>query len=267
VRSKVRSQAREKPRYRGVLRQRDSPLGLALLPSILLHLLLGLGLMGWSNPERRPMIEREVYMVSAVVLPRAERLPDKAAAPVPRRRGEAGKKPEPPPIPDEMVLKKPDKEKSEGKPEKPVKKPPKKKPKKKPKTLSREELLAQLDESSDEFRFASSPEGDPDKPPDRNLKEQYGRQLTAYERMVRDQIQFNWFPKYSSTKRTGLWAAVGFTIDDAGNIRTPQIDHSSNDFVYDQSCLRAVTRTRRVKPPPEGANRTISVGFSPEDKK
>jgi len=260
----VRSQARARPAYRSVLgRHRNSALGFALVPSILLHLALGMVLLtGWSAPNRRPLIERDVYMVSAVVLPRSDGLPDLASAPPPPRRGEAGKKPEPPPRPDEMVLKRPDEEASRGEDKEPVEEPEPREAKK----PSRAELLASLDSEDEEFRFATDPDGDPEAQPDRSLKQQYGRQLTAYERLVRDAIQYNWFPKHAGSPSNDTWAAVGFTIDDAGNIRAPQIDHSSGDFVYDQSCLRAVTRTRRVRPPPAGANRVVSVGFSPEDK-
>jgi TonB family protein len=218
-------------------------------------------LTGWNAPDQRPRIERDVYMVSAVVLPKADDLPDRASAPPPPRRGEDGKKATPPPRPDEMVLKQPDQETSEGEKRERIdeREPKESKP-------SRAELLASLDSEDDEFRFATDPDGDPEAPPDKSLKKRYGRQLTAYERLVRDAIQHNWFPKYAAEQNDETWTAIGFTIDDHGNIRDPQIDHSSGDFIYDQSCLRAVSRTRRVRPPPAGANRAISVGFSPKDR-
>jgi len=219
-------------------------------------------MMGWNAPDRRPMIERDVYMVSAVVLPKADGLPDRASAPPPAPKGEAGTKAAPPPKPNEMVLKKPSEEAAEGEEKKPEEEPS-------PKTSkapSRADLLASLDSEEEEFRFATDPDGDEKAEPDLSLQQQYGRQLTAYQRMVRDAIQYNWFPKYAGSTRADAWTAIGFTIDDAGNIRDPQIDHSSGDFVYDQSCLRAVTRTRRVRRPPAGENRAISVGFSPQDK-
>jgi TonB family protein len=260
----IRSQAKEQASYRSVLRTKSSPLGLMLVPSVLLHMGLAAALMvGWNTPDTRPMIERDVYMVSAVVLPKANGLPDKASAPPPAPKGEAGTKAEPPPKPNEMVLKKPNEEAIEGKKEEPKQEPPPK-AKKQP---SRADLLASLDSDDQELRFATDPDGDDEAKPDISLKQQYGRQLTPYERMVRDAIQYNWFPKYAGQPRDETWTAIGFSIDDKGSIRDPHIDHSSGDFVYDQSCLRAVTRTRRVRPPPAGTNRSISVGFSPQDKR
>ena len=259
----VHSQAKSRAPYVSVLRDGPSPLGMALVPSVLLHMgLAALMMMSWYTPDRRPMIERDVYMVSAVVLPKADGLPDRASAPPPPPKGDQGTKPEPPPKPNEMVLKKADQQATAGKREDPKEQPPPKKERR----SSRSDLLASLTSEDEEFRFATDPDGDEEAKPDLSLQQQYGRQLSAYERMVRDAIQYNWFPKYAGPPRAEAWTAIGFTIDEHGNIRAPQIDHSSGDFVYDQSCLRAVTRTRRVRPPPVGANRAISVGFSPQDK-
>ena len=259
----VHSKARKRAQYHSLLSEAGSPLHLALLPSVLLHVaLIAAMTFSWGATERRAMIERDVYMVSAVVLPRAEGLPDLASAPPPPPPGQQGELPPEPPRPNEMLLKTEQADASQGEPQ-PVSPEPPPKPQVRP---SRAELLASLAPEDDELRFATDPDGDQQAKPDDSLRQQYGRQLTAYERRVRDAIQYNWFPKFAGSKRSEAWAAIGFSIDKNGNIRDPKIDRSSGDFVYDQSCLRAVTRTRRVPAPPAGANRAISVGFSPQDK-
>jgi TonB family protein len=256
-------------RYRGLLRGRDLRPGLpwTLAASVALHTPLLLALVfGWAGqPEARPLIDRDVYMVSAVLLPKSQGLPDKAAAPRPPDPGQKGKAPEPPPDPKQMVLKEKDAQEKKGpETQKPRPEEPDEKKKKKP---SKEDLLARVDEESDEPRFETSPEGDENVNPDAGLRALYGRQLSPWERQVRDAVQYNWFPKSSAgTPKDDAWAAVGFTVDEQGNILEPALDHESGDLVYDQSCLRAVIRTRRVPPPPPDAARSVSVGFSPKDK-
>jgi len=235
-----------------------------MLPSFLLHLPVVLVLMSSFGAARdeAPMIDRDVYMVSTVVLPRAVGLPDKASAPRPRPEGVKTATETPPPRPDEMLLATPEATKDKGETEKQ----PKEQAKEPPKRPSRADLLARLNVDEGEARFATDPDSESDVEPDSGIQERFGRSLTAYERRVRDAIQYNWFPKFRGTVKASLWTAVSFTIDANGTIRDPRIEQASGDFVYDQSCLRAVSRTRRVPPPPSNANRSISVGFSPEDK-
>tara|TARA_B100000029_G_scaffold25423_1_gene25052 strand:+ start:125 stop:835 length:711 start_codon:yes stop_codon:yes gene_type:complete len=235
-----------------------------VLPSFLLHLPVFLVLMSSFGTARdeAPLIDRDVYMVSTVVLPKAVGLPDKASAPRPRAEGVQEAPEAPPPRPNEMLLTTPEAPEDQGE----EKAQPKEPPKEKPKSPSRADLLARLNVEEGEARFATDPDSDSDIAPDTGLQQRFGRSLTAYERRVRDTIQYNWFPKFRGAAKASLWSAVSFTIDDNGTIRDPRIEQTSGDFVYDQSCLRAVSRTRRVPPPPANANRSISVGFSPEDK-
>jgi TonB family protein len=256
--------------YSGVLADRGIGLGWGLGPSLVVHLgLMGIFLAGAaSEPRERPRIDRDVFMVSTVVLPKSQSLPTKAAAPKPPSPGETGETREaPPPRPDEMVLPEKKAPKIEGPKSVPEVKPRKPEPTPKPRRdLS--SLLDSVEEESDQVVFETSPDGDPNAKPQAGLQAQFGRQLTAYERLVRDAIQNSWFPKSGrGTLDDGLWAAVTFQVDDNGALIGPSLEQTSGDFVYDQSCLRAVQRTRRVEPPPSGANRTITVGFSPKDKR
>jgi TonB family protein len=253
--------------YRGILSDPGPSIWRGLLPSAVLHLpLLSLFVVADCDRKPPPRLDEDVFMVSAVVLPKAEALPKKAAAPKPRAAGESGQtKKEAPILDNEMVLKEKT-EKKEG--PKPVEKPKtveKEEPKPKKRDLSA--LLNQVEEEADDVIFETSPDGDPNAKPTAGLQARFGRQLTPYERAVRDAVQHNWFPKSSRGEPPAdAFGVITFELDDSGTIRNPRIEASSGDFVYDQSCLRAVQRTRRVEAPPADANRIISVGFSPKDK-
>ena len=266
MRGEVQSKAASQRSYGGLLRDPGPGIHRALVPSAILHLPLALLLVGaWGGDSRRPLIDRDIYMVSAVALPKARDLPDKAAAPKKKQAPAPKPKPksEPAPQPDELVLK--EKRDEEKEPQEEEATEPESS-KANDRSTDRASLLASLTEKADELRFATDPDGDPEVEPEAGLKARFGRQLTPYERQVRDAIQYNWFPKFTGQARDGLWAAVGFDIDTNGSILAPEIEESSGDYIYDQSCLRAVIRTRRVPPPPSDAARRISVGFSPQDK-
>lgn len=237
----------------------------ALLHAGLIALLAGVGTCAATD---RPPVERDAFMVSAVVLPKSDGLPTRAAAPrvAPGDAPKVEKAPAatpPPPEPDRMVLPQQDAPQREG-PKATATPRPTEPPAPRPK-LS--ELVAAVGDEADEVSFETSPDGDPNAKPEAGLRAQFGRQMTAYERQVKDLIQHNWFPKSSGGDPSpDAWAAVTFSIDDDGNLQDAFQEASSGDFVYDQSCLRAVQRTRRVPPPPPDANRTVTVGFSPKDK-
>lgn len=253
-------------KYRGILSDPGPGLGLTLLPSALLHVpMLFLFVLADCDPRPPRPVDRDAFMVSAVVLPKSESLPTKAAAPKPKSAGEAGKQVKKAPIIEgQMVLKEKKKEQDEG----PKKPPPEVKEKEpEPKKPNLSDLLASVEEESDEVVFETSPDGDPNVKPAAGSRASYGRQLTAYERQVRDRVQYNWFPKGQTTPLPdSLWAAVSFRVEANGAITDPAITEPSGDFAYDQSCLRAVMRTRSVPPPGPNDNRSISVGFSPKDK-
>ncbi|MEE2829432.1 MAG: TonB family protein [Myxococcota bacterium] len=254
-----------------LLRAAGGGFGRGILPSLGLHtLLLALwvlpGLWGISlpgcNSASPPLIDQDIFMVTAVVLPKATSLPTKAAAPKPPEAGETGQKEAPPIVEDQVVLKTPVAEKKKG-----TKTKPKEKPKEKPKKKSRKDLLASVEEDADELIFETSVEGDPAAKRDRALLARFGRPLSAYERQVHDQIKENWFPKFtSSSPDPDVWAAMTFTLGDDGTIRSPSVERSSKDRVFDMSCLRSISRTRRVPPPPADAPRVFHIRFSPEDK-
>ena len=225
--------------------------------------LLGLSLPGCSE-RRSPLLDKDVFMVEAVVLPKAKTMPKKAAAPRPAPAGESGKKKAPEPvIEDQMVLKK-KQERTEG-----VERKPEKKPEEKPKKKSRSELLAaRTEEVSDEPIFETSVDGAEDVEPDIALSTKFGKAMSPYERLVHDKVKDNWFPKFQQqTADPSRWAVVSFDIDDAGVIASPGIERRSGDRIFDASCIRSVARTRRVPAPPEDAPRRFHIRFSPEDKK
>lgn len=245
----------------------------ALLPSTGLHaLLVGVtilpGLWGISLPgcERRPppLLDRDVFMVEAVVLPKARRMPKKAAAPKPQEVGKAGKKVAAPVIKDQMVLKTKTEEKKAGED-----RTPEEKPEKPPKKKSRADLLAaRTTETSDTPIFETSVDGDEDVKPDMALASKFGKPMSGYERRIHDRVKDNWFPKFTQTQPDpSLWAVVSFDIDDAGNISGPSLGRRSADRIFNSSCLRAVARSQGVPPPPQDAPRRFHIRFSPEDKK
>ncbi len=244
-----------------------------LIPSAGLHaLLVGAmilpGLWGITLPgcghRPPPLLDRDIFMVEAVILPKAKRMPKKAAAPKPPEIGKSGKKAPEPVIKDQMVLKTKDREKKAGK-----ERPPEKKPEKKPKKKSRADLLAaRTTETSDKPIFETSVDGDEDVEPDMALASKFGKPMSAYERRVHDRVKDNWFPKAGqSPPAPSLWAVVSFDVDDSGNIAGPSLQRRSGDRIFDSSCLRSVARTRRVPPPPSDAPRRFHIRFSPEDKK
>lgn len=251
-------------RYRGVLRDPGPGVGKAMGPSVLGHGLLLVALVaGVRGTGPPPPLERDAFLVSAIVLPKAKALPTKASAPRPAPSGEAGKAAPEPPRPDEMVLREKD-DPTKGEERTPSPEEPTPAAERKP---SRAELIANLDDETKDVRFATDVEGSDDADPRDALRQRFGAQLSAYQREVRDAIQRNWFPKSSrGVAPPELWAAVTFTIDESGTISSPAIEAESGDFVYDQSCQRAVIRTGRVPPPPAEEPRTITVGFSPKDK-
>jgi TonB family protein len=252
--------------YRGVLSDPGPGVGLTLVPSLLLHVPLVLMLaFGNLGEKDRPPLAREVFMVSAVVLPKAKALPKKAAAPKQPTPGEAGKKPEPPPRPDELVLKEKKAPEAEGPKIEPKPDPPKPEPTPK-KRRNLADLVASVEEESDEVVFETSPEGSEDADPSQALKARFGKQLSAYERLVADAIKANWHPTAMRMPVPDeLWAVVEFTIEENGALAGPSVEQGSGDWSYDSSCLRAITQTRRVRPPGPKDKRTVMLSFQPKD--
>ena len=258
-------------RYDGVLRNPGRGFLVGLPGSIGLHLLL-LGsflLVGMvDHRERDPLLDKDIYMVSTVVLPKADGLPDKATAP------RAAAKEEPPaPVEGEMVLPEPavDSEPTPKATPKPQAAP---KPEPTPKRTSRDDLLAAVGaDESDRSRFATDPDGEEGAEPSAFAVFD-GTRLTPYQRRLIDRIKDNWHPgsrqgKYAASKGNidlSLRAVVQFRLKDDGAISSPSIRHPSGDPVFDQSCLLAVTRTRRFDPPPEGEARRIEILCDPRDK-
>lgn len=248
--------------YNGVLKQDGAGLAVVMLPSFLLHLPLFILIFGGFGvgDARNPMIDKDAYMVSAVVLPKAEGLPDKAAAPkMPEREVAAD---EPPPLPDEMVLHEPKDEptpKPETKPERtPAPEPPPKDPPKR----SVKDLLAsvQADEDAEAVRFATDPDGSEDADPLDSLRAKFGKQRDPYDQLVYERIRSNWQVPSGKAMET----FIRFTVDPSGRLSAPETVRPSGDWIYDQRCLRAVTRTGTVPPPPGGKPRVVTIRCYPD---
>lgn len=257
---KVRSaRADQEGGYDGVLKQDGASLAVVMIPSLLLHLPLFILIFGGFGVDsaRNPMIDKDAYMVSAVILPKAEALPDKAAAPkAPEREVVAD---EPPPQPNEMVLKEPTE--ATPKPKKKPEKKPEAKPEKKPKK-SMKDLLAsvQADEDAREVRFATATDGSDDADPLDSLRAKFGKQRDPYDQLVYERIRSNW--QVPAGKK--LETFIRFTVEPSGRLAAPEPVRNSGDWIYDQRCLRAVTRTGTVPPPPGGKARIITIRCYPD---
>jgi outer membrane biosynthesis protein TonB len=229
-------------------------------------------LAGMIDPgDKHPLLDKDIYMVSTVVLPKARSLPDKATAPKPSPAGESGSVEEPPIVADQMLLKQPKKERKKEPERTPA---PTPEPKKEPKRPSRADLLANLnaDESS-ETRFETSTEGSENATPSDRWQQYDGRQMTAWERRLQDRIRDNWLPGSRQGKFVSgsgnidvdLRTVVTFKVVGSGAFASPQISHRSGDAIFDQSCMQAVVRTRRFDAPPEDPW-TVNLLFDPADK-
>ncbi len=263
--------------YRGILSERGAGVLAGILPSIGLHLvmvavLLGVGMLG--KGKANPLLDKDIYMVSAVVLPKADSLPDKATAPKPETDPGA-KQDAPEPVEDEMVLNVSEPEPTpEATPEPKEEPTPKAKAPEEPKTPSRDELVASVNaDESDEVRFETSTEGSEDATPSSRWQQYEGRQMTPWERRLQDRIKDNWLPGSRQGKfvagsgniDSSLRTVVSFKVTGSGAFASPQIVHRSGDAIFDQSCLQAVIRTRRFEAPPEDPW-TVNLLFDPADK-
>lgn len=52
-------------------------------------------------------------------------------------------------------------------------------------------------------------------------------------------------------------------LDDNGRVLQYRLVNSSGSLLFDQSALDALSKLTQVRPPPEGADRTIVVKFFP----
>ena len=253
--------------YRGVLADAGTDLGRPLIHSALLHAaLLALMLFGWSmSDDPPPLLKPDAFYVSAVVLPRAQAMPDKATRVVKPPPGEAGEKPTPPPKPDEMVLPEEDAPKREGEPEEPKTEAPEDEPTPKPK--SRAELLAERGDPSDKERFATDVDGDADATPSA-LDPRFGKQMSRYDREIHDRVKERWQPGLAliNQMQDGVSAVISFTITETGAIEDLAVADGSGNYAFDMSCAAAVQRAGQMQPPPK-APWSVSILFRPEEKR
>ena len=269
--SEPRSERSGGSHYRGILRDPGPGLDArSVTLSVLLHVAtLAALVVGWSNDDdHRPPIDRDAFFVSAVVLPKAEGLPDRATFVPKPAPGEQGEKVEEPIRPDEPVLKIEKKEPKRG-PEPPVEQKKEPEPKKpEPKKPSRSDRLAQLGDASDKDRFATDPFGDEDATPSTSEASPFGRPMTKYEKDVHDRVKENWkiHPTLLENVPNGVATIVYFRVAEDGAIEEMLVETPSGDSAFDMSALTAVRRTGRV-PPPASAPWEFRIRFRPEDKR
>ncbi len=255
--------------YHGVLRDRGTGLARYLVHATLLHGgLLAFLLLGWAGgDDAPPSLRPDAFFVSAVVLPKAEGLPDKPTHVAKPNPGESGKKPAPPPEPDRMVLKEKTAEKKKG-PEEPKKEPEKKKKEpKEPKKKSRSDLLASLGDPSDQDRFATDVDGDEDATPS-SLDARFGRKMSRYDRDIHDRSKERWRPDLALVNQVSddVETIVTFTIEANGGIKDIALAKGSGNYAFDMSCAAAVQRAGRMPPPPS-APWPVSILFRPEERR
>jgi TonB family protein len=240
-----------------------SQLGRWLAPSAALHgALFAAALLLSAKAKPADSVQPDAFFVSAIVLPKADALPDRATYVPKKQPGQQGETAPEKSNPDEMVLKEPEKEREKGKEEEP--RTPDKEPERRP---TREELLARVGQASEEAHFQTDTEGDENAVPT-DMQALFGRPMTAYERLVHDRVKSNWnvIPAVVSTVRKQGYAVVRFQVDDGGVIQDPDVVTGSDSYAFDMSCISAVVATGRVPPPPE-APWTFSVLFRPEEKR
>jgi TonB family protein len=254
--------------YQGVLRDRGTGLARYLVHAGLLHGgLLAVLLVGWAGAdEAPPNLRPDAFYVSAVVLPKAEGLPDKPTHVAKPDPGEQGTKPTPPAEPDRMLLKE-EPEKKKG-PEEPKKEPEKKKEEpKEPKKKSRSDLLASLGDPSDQDRFATDVDGDEDATPS-SLDSRFGRKMSRYDRDIHDRSKERWRPDLALVNQVSddVETIVTFTIEANGGITDIALAKGSGNYAFDMSCAAAVQRAGRMPPPPS-APWPVSILFRPEERR
>jgi len=253
--------------YDGILRNAGPSLSRYLLHSLGFHALLVAGmLLGWSgSDDGPPPLKPDAFYVNAVVLPKAEGLPDKPTYVPKAPPGQQGKKEAPPPEPDRMVLKEKTAEKEKGKEEKPPEEKPEKPPE--PKAKSRADLLAGLGDPSDKERFATDVEGEEGAAPSR-LDPRFGRKMSRYDRDIHDRAKDKWRPDLALVNQVsdGVQAVITFTIEENGAIKDIALGESSGNYAFDMSCAAAVQRAGRMPPPPR-APWQVSILFRPEERR
>jgi len=252
--------------YRGVLADPGKGIGRYLVHSTLMHAALVVGsLFAWAQSAAPPPLAPDAFFVSAVVLPKADDLPDRPTRAPKPAPGESGTKQAPPPKPNEMVL--PEKEAPKEKGKEPKKEEPPEKEEPTPKAKSRAELLATVGDVSDQDRFATDVDGDADAKPSA-LDSRFGKRMSKYDRTVHDRVKGKWQPGLALANQVaeGVNTVVSFTINENGSISDIALAEGSGNYAFDMSCAVAVQKVGTLPAPPR-APWPVSILFRPEEKK
>lgn len=87
--------------------------------------------------------------------------------------------------------------------------------------------------------------------------------FSYYLAIIRSRIQTTWEPPVHARRQLAMKAVVGFRIQRNGRITDIRILQGSGDYLYDQSCLRAVTLANPLPPLPyDFPKRSLGVGFA-----
>jgi TonB family protein len=89
----------------------------------------------------------------------------------------------------------------------------------------------------------------------------------AYFSQVHDAIRANWSTPtglINDAQLNALTAEVLIQIESDGTLLTPRMNRSSQNPLFDESCMRAVRTTAKVPPPPPNLRTRVRRGISLE---
>jgi len=88
--------------------------------------------------------------------------------------------------------------------------------------------------------------------------------FTYYLAIIRSRIQTNWEPPVHPSRRAlSKRTVVRFRIQRSGQITDISVAQGSGDYLYDQSCVRAVTLANPLPPLPfDFPRKSLGVGFA-----
>ena len=89
--------------------------------------------------------------------------------------------------------------------------------------------------------------------------------ITQWQQQIKRRIWDNWNNPGGLRNEAGLKVLVRVDVGPDGALLNPRVAHASGNAIYDNSVLRAVSKTATVEPPPSGCPecRELEISFSP----
>ncbi|MBF0417535.1 MAG: TonB C-terminal domain-containing protein, partial [Magnetococcales bacterium] len=195
------------------------------------------------------------------------------------------KKPEKPPEkPEKPTEKKPEKPE---KPEKPADKKPEKpeKPEKKEDPLDFSKAINKLQKSTPAPKSEETPldfskainkhqkaaseakaVGTDNAPASSNDPPVSAFAISRWQHGVTNKVRDNWRKPSGLRGEAALEVIVVVQVGPDGSLVNPRVSHPSGNAIYDESVMRAISRTVSVDPPPQGCQecRELEIRFRPE---